>query len=410
MVNFLKSFFTAIVFSALFNTIQANALPSRTIISDLIATQNLNGINLRFKLNNHVAYQGFLLSHPSRFVIDIKNTQLNTSLDQPAMHHTHLLSVHSAYNKNNLRLVFEFKEATKIKITQLKSLNEQQHELLLEFIKKSSDILDSNADKKLEADLEDAIAKTTVKKQNSRDIVVAIDPGHGGDDPGAIGQCGTQEKRVVLAIARELETLINNEPGFHAVLTRRGDYFLPLRKRLAIARHYKADMLIAVHADAYMNNEARGASVYSLSNRGATSEAAHWLAEKENHSELLDGAKLIDDHSILRSVLLNLQQTATIGASLQLGSCILNYLGHCTKLHHNRMEQAAFVVLKSPDISSLLVETGFISNKEEEKLLNKQAYQHQLAQAITEGIKDYYHLKPPGGTFLSALMGRDSKL
>lgn len=239
-----------------------------------------------------------------------------------------------------------------------------------------------------------------------RDIVIVIDPGHGGEDCGALGQNGSREKNIVLAISRELKTLINNEPGFHAILTRNKDYFIPLRKRLAIARHYKADMLIAVHADAYMNNEARGAAVYSLSNRGATSEAARWLAEKENHSELLNGAKLDNNHNMLGSVLLNLQQTATIGSSVQLGTCILDYLGRCVTLHHNAIEQAAFIVLKSPDISSVLVETGFISNPEEEKLLNKKPYQHQLAEAITEGIKDYYSLRPPQGTFFAALMGR----
>ncbi len=239
-----------------------------------------------------------------------------------------------------------------------------------------------------------------------RDIIIVIDPGHGGEDPGAVGKNGTQEKQVVLTVSRKLAALINNEPGFHAILTRDKDDFIPLRKRLAIARKYKADMLVAVHADAYMNNEARGASVYSLSNRGASSEAARWLAQKENHSELLDGAKLDNNYNMLASVLLNLQQTATIGSSLQLGACILDYLGRSVTLHHNTIEQAAFIVLKSPDISSVLVETGFISNPEEEKLLNKKSYQYQMAEAITEGIKDYYRLRPPGGTLLAALMGR----
>lgn len=417
-------------------------LGSSVVFSNLVVTSQTDGLNLHFKLSDHVDYKGFLLSNPSRFVIDFKNARLNTSLDQPILYQSYLRSVHSAYNKNILRMVFEFNQASKIKITQLKlndlnnkngeSKTKQAHELVLEFIKKSPGNMPA-VKKEADADLnlpktndleklvEDAqYTKNTIdrssleKKQTeaaqglkaTRDIIVVIDPGHGGEDPGAVGASGAQEKKVVLAIASELARLLNNEPGFHAILTRRGDYFLPLGKRLKIARQYRADMFIAVHADAYMNNEAHGASVYSLSNRGATSTAARWLAEKENHSELLDGAKLRDDGSMLRSVLLNLQQTATIAASLQLGNYILDYLGRCTQLHHNKIEQAAFLVLKSPDICSLLVETGFISNKTEESLLTQKAYQEQLAAAINEGIKDYYHFKPPGGTFLSALMGR----
>ena len=401
----------------------AGLLPIR--ISNCVILPSQNGLNLRFDLNNNVDYKGFFLTNPSRFVLDLKNTRLEAKIPLDDFSHAYLRSIHSAYKGQNLRFIFEFSEATKIKLTEFKENSSQKHAILIEFIKKSLKTFEENPIIKNTASKEaiDSFNKQEKNKEERlmpaplprnpaqtpakvRDIIVVIDPGHGGEDPGAIGQNRTQEKNIVLAISLELAQLINEEPGFHAVLTRQGDYFIPLRKRLSIARRYKADMFLAVHADAFMNTEARGASVYSLSNRGATSEAAHWLASKENHSELLEGAKLVDDDSVLRSVLLNLQQTATIGASLQLGRFILNYLGHCTSLHHNDMEQAAFVVLKSPDIPSLLVETGFISNKKEEKLLNQAAYQHQLALALREGIKDYYQVRPPSGTFISALLGR----
>lgn len=229
----------------------------------------------------------------------------------------------------------------------------------------------------------------TVKKQHI--FTVVVDAGHGGKDTGAIGPSGIAEKNIVLAIAKKLAQKINQQPNMRAVLTRDGDYFVTLRNRLMLARKHEADLFVAVHADAYMNALAQGASVYALSSRGATSEAARWLAQRDNYSELggveLDG--LQDDSTMLRSVLIDLAQTATIRDSLRLGKTVLSALSDVSTLHYRRVEQAPFVVLKSPDIPSILVETGFVSNPVEAKRLTDSRYQDQLAQAIMGGISKY---------------------
>jgi N-acetylmuramoyl-L-alanine amidase len=234
-------------------------------------------------------------------------------------------------------------------------------------------------------------------KFRSRRIVIVIDPGHGGKDPGARSRDGLREKDVVLMISQELYKLLNRERGFKAVLTRNRDYFIPLRYRLKIARDAKADMFVAIHADAFKTTS-RGASVYALSERGATSEAARWLAERENQSELIGGNHNAVLDQTLRSVLIDLSQTATISASLSIGASMLHYLGRISPLHYRKVEQAAFVVLKSPDIPSVLVETGFITNPYEARLLNNPHYRKQLALAIMYGIKNYYMHHPLPGT------------
>lgn len=223
-------------------------------------------------------------------------------------------------------------------------------------------------------------------------MVIAIDAGHGGKDTGAIGPGHLQEKRVVLSIARRLYRLVNAEPGMRAVMTRNGDYYVGLRERLNIARKAKADLFIAIHADAYRNPRSHGASVYALSERGASSEAARWLAEKENYSEL-GGVNLAGKDNLLRSVLIDLSQTATTQASVRLGEDIIQHLGHFATLHHSHVELAPFVVLKSPDIPSILIETGFISNPREAKRLREPQYQQKLAHAIKLGVRRYFMKK-----------------
>lgn len=227
-------------------------------------------------------------------------------------------------------------------------------------------------------------------------IVIVIDPGHGGKDPGAIGSLGTREKTVVLKIANHLANLINHQSNMHAVLTRNGDYFVGLRDRIALARKGKADLFISIHADSFLGNTSNGVSVYALSRRGATSEAARWLAKRENYSEL-GGVNLtgLDDQShLLRSVLIDLAQTATTRDSLLLGGSLLNSLNNVTTLHYTRVEQAPFVVLKSPDIPSVLIETGFISNPNEEKRLRDADYQNKIAIALFDGIQSYLKKYP----------------
>lgn len=238
-------------------------------------------------------------------------------------------------------------------------------------------------------------------KRYSSKIIVVIDPGHGGKDPGATGPKGHHEKMVVLAIAKQLQKQINSYPGFKAVLTRGDDRYLTLRYRLALAREYHGDMFVAIHADAFINATARGASVFALSQRGATSEAARWLAQRENQSELMGGVDLADKDQTLRSVLIDLSQTATISASLNMGSGIISHLRQIMPMHAYHVEQAAFVVLKSPDIPSLLVETGFISNPTEEQQLIMRSHQQKVAQAIAKGIVNYFRTHPPRGSWLA---------
>lgn len=233
--------------------------------------------------------------------------------------------------------------------------------------------------------------RPSVTLPQKRSIVIVLDPGHGGKDPGAVGIKGTKEKDVVLAIAKNLARLLNQQPHIHAVLTREGDYFVSLRNRIKLARKGKADLFVAIHADSYFDKNSHGVSVFALSQRGATSEAARWLAKRDNDSELggVDLSELDNQNYLLRSVLIDLSQTATINDSLRLGNVMLDSLFKVTNLHYRRVEQARFVVLKSPDIPSVLVETGFISNSHEELRLGNQDYQTRIANALFEGIHQY---------------------
>lgn len=231
-------------------------------------------------------------------------------------------------------------------------------------------------------------------KKVGRLIIVAIDAGHGGEDPGASGATGSREKDITLMVAKKLKQQIDNEPNMRGVLTRDGDYFIPLHGRVVKARKMQADLFVSIHADAFTNQSARGSSVFALSERGATSASARYLAKKENESDLIGGVSLDDKDPILARTLLDLSQTATINDSLKLGKAVLGQIGEINKLHTKRVEQAAFAVLKSPDIPSILVETAFISNPEEERRLNDEAYQEQLVSSILQGIKKYFSTNP----------------
>ena len=231
----------------------------------------------------------------------------------------------------------------------------------------------------------------------ARKYVIAIDAGHGGEDVGAIGPRGTYEKTVVLAVARELASLINQEPDMRAVLTRDGDYYVGLRDRMVRARKHRADMFVSVHADAFRNRTVRGSSVYVLSHGGATSEAGRWLAERENAADLVGGVTLDDKDHQLRSVLLDLSQTASLEASLDVAGNVLGALRRVGAVHRTQVQAAGFMVLKSPDIPSLLVETAFISNPAEEQQLRDQKFRRKLAGAIRDGVKAYFHSQPLPG-------------
>src|SRR5271170_1191213 len=238
---------------------------------------------------------------------------------------------------------------------------------------------------------------------DARDLIIAIDAGHGGEDPGAIGKNGTREKDVVLAIARALAQRVDAEPGMKAVLTRNGDYFVPLRDRMRRARAQQADLFVSIHADSILDRRVDGSSVYILSQRGATDEASRWLAERENASDLIGGVSLDDKDDVLASVLLDLSQSASLNASQVAAERVLRQLNRVGEVRKPQVQQARFVVLKSPDIPSMLVETAYISNPQEELRLRGQAHQAKLAAAIHQGVHDYFYANPPAGTRIAQL-------
>jgi len=247
-----------------------------------------------------------------------------------------------------------------------------------------------------------AIRPAHAPSEIGRDIIIAVDAGHGGVDPGASGRRGTREKDVVLEIARALAARINQEPGMKAVLTRDGDYFIAHRERMARARRAKADLFVSIHADSIANPDVSGSSVYVLSDRGATSEAARWLAERENAADLMGGVKLDDKDAALANVLMDLSQTASIASSMVAAENVLKALDRVGEVRKPRVQQAGFLVLKSPDIPSMLVETAFISNREDERKLSQPAHRAKLANAIYAGIALYFEGNAPDGTRLAA--------
>ena len=253
--------------------------------------------------------------------------------------------------------------------------------------------LDSGVEKSKDKPI-DKKDEPAANKDDDRLITIAIDAGHGGEDPGARGANGSREKVITLALAKKLKEKIDSEPNMRGMLTRDGDYFVPLGTRVVKARKFKADLFVSIHADAFTNQSARGSSVFALSEKGATSASARYLAKKENESDLIGGVSLGGRDPVLAKTLLDLSQAATINDSLKLGKAVLGHIGEINKLHTSRVEQAAFAVLKSPDIPSILVETAFISNPEEEKKLNDDEYQDKLVDSILSGIKKYFASNP----------------
>ncbi|MDH5785283.1 MAG: N-acetylmuramoyl-L-alanine amidase [Chromatiales bacterium] len=347
---------------------------------------------LVFDTTAPVEHSLFTLKEPDRLVIDIKDTRLSTDTEQLDYSSSLLTGIRSAQrNGKDLRVVLDLKGAVTPKSFVLRPSQEYGHRLVL-------DLYDSGS--------KPEPVRTTLKsissRQKARDIVIAIDAGHGGDDPGAIGPNGVKEKDVVLAIARKLKKMVDQEPGMSAVMIRDGDYFVGLKKRVKLARQtHKADFLISIHADSFNDARARGSSVYTLSSGGATSERARQLAEKENASDLVGGVSLDDKDDLLASVLLDLSQTATTEASVDVASRVLGEIRAVNKLHKRKVEQAGFRVLKAPDVPSILVETAFISNPAEERNLNSSTHQEKMAKAIMEGVRDYFTDNPPPGTVLA---------
>ena len=354
-----------------------------------------------------------LVKDPDRLVVDLEGIEFNSVLQSLPTKiieaDPYIKLIRAGRNKPGVvRLVIELKAEIKPQVFSLQPVGNYGHRLVLDlYPAQAIDPLMALLEKSGEFGLknetrpEDRPAaqetkpKPTEKPEIERLVTIVIDPGHGGEDPGAIGRGGSYEKHVTLSVARQLKAKIDATPNMRAVLTRDDDFFIPLHLRVQKARRLQADLFVSVHADAFVKSTARGSSVFVLSENGASSSAARWLANKENSADLIGGVNIGVKDPYLARTLLDLSQTATINDSLKLGSAVLGELGRINTLHKAQVEQAGFAVLKAPDIPSILVETAFISNPEEEKRLNDMAYQVQMADAILNGIRRYFAKNPP---------------
>ncbi|EDZ64086.1 N-acetylmuramoyl-l-alanine amidase, amic protein [beta proteobacterium KB13] len=349
-----------------------------------------------------------ILKNPDRVVIDLKSININNSLTDLSKvdfkDNSTISGVRVAqYDPGTVRIVVDLRHESKIKIFSLKPFKSYGHRLVVDVYHEEDEIAhllkqlqgkagDDHKDNNQK--VEDEKTNLTSKEEQPKvaeqaKIVVAIDAGHGGEDPGARGSSGTKEKDITLAIAKKLRDAINKEPNLQGVLIRDGDYFIPLAKRVAKARKLEADLFVSIHADAFTKKSVKGSSVFALSERGASSAFAKFIANKENESDLIGGVSIDDKHPVLAQTLLDLSLSATINDSMKLGRYVLDEMGKVNTLHKKYVEQAGFAVLKAPDIPSILVETAFISNPKEEKNLRSESFQIKLAESVVKGIKTY---------------------
>ncbi len=373
-----------------------------------------------------------ILTNPDRLVVDVQGMELNATLKdlvakvKPNDPYVSQIRI-GQFQPGVTRLVFDLKEPVKPQLFTLDPVAEYQYRMVLDLYPSTPpdplmELVKSSArkEKALEKSNEeiDLIAQFAIKKEKEapktpvaqaipeikeipapakykRLITIAIDPGHGGEDPGAIGSMGSKEKNVVLSIAKRLRDKIEGEAYMRPFLTRDGDYFVPLHVRVQKARRVEADLFVSIHADAFIESRAKGASVFVLSQMGASSSMARWMANKENASDLIGGINIKTQDKQVANLLLDMSTTAQIKDSLQVGNSILKQIGGFATLHKGKVEQASFAVLKAPDIPSILVETAFISNPQEEARLNDDAYQDRIAEAILKGIKEYFSKNPP---------------
>lgn len=393
------------------------------LVADVMAASDVRSVRLWrapdntrlvFDLSGPVQHSVFLLSAPNRIVIDVGGAKLVTGLDQLSLANTPITGVRSAQRTpQDLRVVIDLSSPVTPKSFTLAPNQQYGHRLVVDLFDQPGGAAPSLPSTTVAIAPPvpvmptQAPAKLTPIPNGKRDVVIAIDAGHGGEDPGALSPVkGQYEKHVTLSISRELQRQINAEKGFRAELVRTGDYFIPLRKRTEIARKKGADLFISIHADAALRKSAFGASVYALSDRGATSETARWLADAENQSDLIGGVgnvSLDDKDKMLAGVLLDLSMTASLSSSLNVGNKVLSNMGRVTSLHKRRVEQAGFMVLKSPDIPSILIETGFISNPNDARKLSTASHQQALARSIVSGVRQFFHENPPPGTHVAWL-------
>jgi N-acetylmuramoyl-L-alanine amidase len=358
-----------------------------------------------------LTFKQFSLKDPERLVVDLEGIDINNELQslssKVAGDDPYIQQLRAARNKpGTVRLVLDLKAEIKPQIFTLNPVGEYKHRLVIDlYPAKQSDpllaFLDDQPDNKTPPPPPPAKVEpenTPVdrsKMKVDRLITIVLDPGHGGEDPGAVGPEGNHEKTVVLAIAKKLKTLLESEPNMRVVLTRDGDFFVPLGVRVKKARAVQADLFVSIHADAFTRPDANGSSVFMLSEKGASSTAARWLAQTQNDADLIGGVKIDVKDKALAHTLMDLTQTATNNDSMKLAKSMLGELGSINRLHKQGVEQAGFAVLKAPDIPSILVETAFISNPQEEQKLIDEAYQHKMAGALHKGIKRYFAKNPP---------------
>jgi len=347
-----------------------------------------------FDISAPLDYKLFEIANPDRIVLDLHGTSFADGFTPPAGKGL-LKGVRTGrQGKADVRVVFDLAVGVRPKSFLQQATTKTPCRLIVELTPRA----------KSKAEI---VKSAQIPAEKTRDVVVAIDAGHGGADPGATGAAGTHEKEITLAVAQELKRLIDKQPGMSAVLTRDADYFIPLKERYQKAREAKADLFVSVHADAFASGDARGSSVWMLSSRGATSEAARWLADRENGADLVGGVSLDNKDNTLAAVLLDLSQGATLEASGVVANKVLHSLARLGPTHRGYVEKANFVVLRSPDVPSILVETAFITNPAEEKRLNNPEQREKLANAILDGVKNYFVAVPPPGTLFAANARRE---
>jgi len=363
----------------MFGAKPALAKPDNTLTGIRISQSADDHTRVVFDLTGEFEHNLFTLADPYRVVIDLKDTRKSDAV-AISRRTTNLMSGLRSASKGSgrLRVVLDLEGKVRPRSFALKPDGKSGHRL----------VVDLHA-----TDLSPTPIKTNQQQRSKRKdhFVIAIDPGHGGRDPGAIGKRGTREKDIALAVGKKMKDLVNRKPGYKAILTRDADRFVPLRNRVKKAREAQADIFVSLHADAFHKSYVKGASVYALSLRGASSEHARLAAKKENASDLIGGISLDDKDDMIRSVLLDLSQTATIQDSLELGSDVLSQISKVSKLNNKKVQQAGFAVLKAPDMPSILIETAFLSNPSEEQKLRNPKHQHKLAQAVFSGVQS--HLK-----------------
>ena len=335
------------------------------------------------------AFSTVSLENPERFVVDLTDSRLRADLGSLPLEGTPIRQLRSGVREGvDLRLVFDLNQKVRTSVFILPPSDATGHRVVVDLFDESTPI-------------EPQPVLSVESLDARRDIIIAIDAGHGGEDPGALGPGGLREKTVVLQIARRLEAQLAKIPGYKPMLVRTGDYYVSLKNRRDRARNLEADLFISIHADAFREKSAYGASVYALSKRGATSTTAQYLADSENAADLVGGVELSDMDPMLAGVIADLSMDGTLDISMSLGSLILEQIGGVAKLHKKKVEQAGFAVLKSPDVPSLLIETGFISNPGEADRLSTPSYQDKMARAIRRGIQSWFARQPPPGTLLA---------